>query len=61
MLSSPFYPITGAKKQTNTVMNENETSIMPIPRRFRKKSPVEIDRRDKEVQIVDTGSTEKQA
>jgi len=60
MMSSPFYPGTRAKKQNNTTMQENEVSIMSIPRRFRNKSPTEINSKEKEVQIVDTCSMGKQ-
>lgn len=60
MMSSPFCPRTRAKNQNNTIMHESEISIMSIPRRFRNKSLVEINSKEKEVLIVDTCSTEKQ-
>jgi len=59
MMSLPFYPKSRAKKKNNTTMQENEVSIMSIPRRFRNKSPTEINSKEKEVQIVDTCSTRK--
>lgn len=59
-MSSHFYPRTRVKKKNNTTMQENEVSIMSIPRRFRNKSPTEINSKEKEVQLVDTCSTRKQ-
>lgn len=39
-------------------MQENEVSIVSIPRRFRNKSPTEIYRKEKEVKLVNTCSIE---
>ena len=59
-MTSPFYPRTKSKKQTNTVMIEKETSIISTPRKPRRKSRIETSIRDQEVQIVETCSTKKQ-
>ena len=52
-MSSPLYPRTRAKQQNNMAMQENETFVMSIPRRFRNKSPIDTEKE------VDTYSTRK--
>lgn len=53
-MNSPLYPRTRAKQQNNMAMQENETSVMSIPRRFRNKSPIDLDKE------VETYSPRKQ-
>lgn len=53
-MSSPLYPRTKAKQQSNIAIQENELSIMSVPRRFRNKSPIDTEKE------VDTYSTRKQ-
>lgn len=54
LMSSPLYPKTRAKQQNNMAMQENETSVMSIPRRFRNKNPIDLEKE------VDTYSPRKQ-
>lgn len=43
MMNSPFYLRTRAKQQNNMAMQE-ETSVMSIPRIFRNKSPIDLEK-----------------
>jgi len=44
LMNSPLYPRTRAKQHNNMAIQEDETSIMSIPRRFRNKSPIDVDK-----------------
>jgi len=53
-MAQPLYINSKIKQQNNMAMQENEVSVMSIPRRFRNKSPINTEKE------VDTYSTRKQ-